>query len=595
MSTRVPPESVATIFTQMWRTVSVFSDAFTSTSTRWVEGGLGSPCHGSPQLVQRCARLDAEISQLRKRLNATEATVLPIVRSSDTGGISCEFMFAARDSRRSSTTSLHMLPVRQYVQDVQEVDITDAVFGVVDVDDDPQDHARTESPQVVDPEDGEEAWMAEVVFDADEGDSLIIASPSEDIVLMNEVVPVTDVMVSPVLPDWEEPSEVAWVIAGGIVEVAECIKEVPREDDEHEKESLDVTVSPVVIVGGLQLEVQECFTENEDDEKERITVGEDQQEVLVTEEEEPIEELISPVAISCSGSERTKELVSALGVGLNKGVGAEDFPALIGVLIQRPRDASSLVAAVVEFDVGIADFSIPSLSCDARVQGGAALASSYGLSYRALHPSRQLLLAGMAPGLVSLPRGLSTSPFSLLTVVSVDLAKLYREEGVLFTSASAKLRALCPATVSASPRALGLPSGSSSFKELQLADNADIISTDFPSGDLVVPLDNISAVYDPTVILSPCPVDDFSPSESSASLTFLWSHEPPAYDQVSCLPPDGDGTLFTLIGVLPYLLLGVLFCSMLSSPALCLFFVLWILFGPTTIPPPTISLPGSLS
>ncbi|KAI0647758.1 hypothetical protein C8Q79DRAFT_1008171 [Trametes meyenii] len=592
MSTRVPPESVATIFSQMWRTVSVFSDAFASASIRWVEGELGSPCHGSPQVVQRCARLDEEINQLRKRLSATEETVLPIVKSSDTGGLSCEFMFAARDSRRSSTTSLQALPVRQYAQDVQEVDITDAGLGAVNVDDDSQVHARTELLQVVDPEGDEEAWMAEVVFDADDEDSLIVTSPSEDIVLMNEVVPVTDVMLSPVLPDWEEPFEVRRIIAGDVEEVVECIEEV-QEDGQHEdeKECLDATITPVVVADAPRVECEGC--KEDEDEKERISVEEDQQEVLTTQEEEPIEELISPATISCSGLEDSKQPVGATSDGFDCGVCAEDFPASVGALIQGSHGASLLIATIVEFGVGIADSSIPSIPFDAQVQSDADLPSPYGHPYRALPLSQQLLLAGMAPRLFTLPQSLSFSPFSFLAIVFVDLSKLSQEEAKLLTRASIGLAAFNPTTTSASPRPLGFATDSSSSQDLQLADVAGIINTDIPLGNLAAPLHNMSAVYDPTVLLSPSPVDGFRSSDSSTSLTF-WFRDPPAYSQVSYSPLDRGDTLFTMFGILLYLLLGALFCSMLSSPAFCLFFVLWILSGSTTIPRAMASLSGSL-
>ncbi|KAI0647742.1 hypothetical protein C8Q79DRAFT_1008156 [Trametes meyenii] len=585
MSTRVPPESVATVFSQMWRTVSVFSDAFASASTSWMEDGLEGLYAGSPRTVQRCARLEAEIVQLRKRLGSTETTVLPIVKSSDTGGLSCEFMFAARDSRRSSATSLQALPVRQYAQDVQEVDITDAVLGAVDVDDDTQVHARTELLQVVDPEGDEEAWMAEVVFDADDEDSLIVTSPSEDIVLMNEVVPVTDVMLSPVLPDWEEPFEVRRIIAGDVEEVVECIEEV-QEDGQHEgeKEFLDAIITPVVVVDAVEYE---GCKEDEDDKKERINVKEDQQEVLATQEEEPIEELISPATIGYSGLEDSKQPVGATSVGFYCGVCAEDFPASIGALIQGSHGASLLIATIVEFGVGIADFLIPSILFDARVQSDAGLPSPYGHPYNALPLSQQLLLAAMAPRLFSLPRSLSFSPFSFLAIVFVDLSKLSQEEAKLLTGASISLVAPVPAASSASPRRLGFVMGSSSSQDLKLADTADIMDVDVPSGVFVALVNNLSVVYDPTVSLSPCSVEGFHSLGSLTSLIFLSSSKPPVYDQVSCSPPDHDDPLITIIDIFLYLLLGALLCSMLSSPAFCLCFVLWLIFGTTTVPLPT--------
>lgn len=122
-------------------------------------------------------------------------TLLPIVTSTDAGGLSCEFMFpVARGSpRKSSPTAPPPVAVSH---DVQEVDIPAAGQAVVD--DGAQDRVRTETPQDVDPEVVEEARVAGIAADI-EGSS-IIESPSEDII-SSEVDPKFDLLSSPAPAD----------------------------------------------------------------------------------------------------------------------------------------------------------------------------------------------------------------------------------------------------------------------------------------------------------------------------------------------------------------------------------------------------------
>ncbi|KAI0826746.1 hypothetical protein BC628DRAFT_1418827 [Trametes gibbosa] len=195
MSTYYAPESSAIFYSQMVRAASMFSDTFTSISAgsaitaRWMEGGCESSFHGStPPVATRCARLEAEVFQLRKRLN-TEMRLLPIVKSTDAGGLTCEFMFPAdKGLRKSSATMPVQLEPAPVSHPVQECDVAET-----------DDHVRTEVPQNVDSEGVEEACVPG--FDCDVKDSKIVESPSVDVVFQQNGAPIGDLLPSPVIMD----------------------------------------------------------------------------------------------------------------------------------------------------------------------------------------------------------------------------------------------------------------------------------------------------------------------------------------------------------------------------------------------------------
>lgn len=70
MSTLAHSGSTPTVYSRMTRAASMFSDTLTSfavgsaITTRSMECGIEGPFSGSPQVVKRCPRLEAEISQV---------------------------------------------------------------------------------------------------------------------------------------------------------------------------------------------------------------------------------------------------------------------------------------------------------------------------------------------------------------------------------------------------------------------------------------------------------------------------------------------------------------------------------------------------
>ncbi|KAH9851533.1 hypothetical protein C2E23DRAFT_886400 [Lenzites betulinus] len=200
MLVHAPPRSTASIYSQMTRAASMFSDTFTSVTagsgitTCWAEGDLESSYTGSPHVVKRCARLEAEVSRIRKRLN-TEMVLLPIVKSTDAGGLTCQFMFPAdKDLSRSSAA----MPLKQepvpVSRTVQECGVDEA--GA---------RACTETLQNVDSEGVEEARVAD--FNSDAEDLKLIASPSADMVSQQDEALASDLLPLPVVSEGVEQIE----------------------------------------------------------------------------------------------------------------------------------------------------------------------------------------------------------------------------------------------------------------------------------------------------------------------------------------------------------------------------------------------------
>lgn len=167
-------------------------------------GGCPSESHSVSQGEER--RLNP--TQLRKRLNS-EMALLPIVKSTDGGGLTCAFMFPT--ARGSPTQSSSTAPTPVAVShDVPEVDVAEAI-----------DRARTETPQEVDdPEDVEKARGPGFVSDVKH--SSIIPSPSEDITVPGEVDSNNDWFPShiSVLSEGGHSPEHGWAVGNGVEEVS---------------------------------------------------------------------------------------------------------------------------------------------------------------------------------------------------------------------------------------------------------------------------------------------------------------------------------------------------------------------------------------
>ncbi|KAI0328852.1 hypothetical protein GY45DRAFT_938457 [Cubamyces sp. BRFM 1775] len=248
MSTYAHPESSATLCTQVARAVSMFSSAFASVtsgsglSTYWTESGYEGQPPRSPQASKRCSRLEEEIIQLRKRLN-TEMPLLPIVRSTDGGGLACEFMFpASRTSSKSSiVTPSEPTAVSHSGTHIPEEDVTDA--GQAIVNNSTQGRAVRRCPRDVDPKDVE-ARVTGVKLDVP--DSSISGSPSEDVIMATRSI--YDILPAPLIAEGEDPRNVE-TKPGPKVEDDMCI-------DEIEGGGFDATIIPIRVADVQEQEAE---------------------------------------------------------------------------------------------------------------------------------------------------------------------------------------------------------------------------------------------------------------------------------------------------------------------------------------------------
>ncbi|KAI0647743.1 hypothetical protein C8Q79DRAFT_924847 [Trametes meyenii] len=361
MSTLVPPESIAAIFSHVWRSVNIVSEAVSSATTLWAEGYSESSSTGSPQVAKRCARLEAEIDRLRRRLH-TELCVLPIVKDSDAGGLTCEFvLFPKQDPRRESPTTTQpqsVLPatIGQPEQGVEEISVAESEPAII-VDDGAQDHVRTESSQVVDPEDDEEAWVAGVLFDADEED--FVQSPSVDILPLEDVVlqVVANVSPSPTCMDVDGQSGGVCITARDIEEADGHVEEVEEEIHENDDRSLDAVVVPVVVMGRLAIEDM-VVSEDEDDNRDDTELEGGECQVVDTEAEEgevvDQSDLTTPPLLSL---DTIYEEVHTFSDEPTTEVWSRNLTVSTGALVKRPCDRSLVRPRVVaEVDVDIVDF-----------------------------------------------------------------------------------------------------------------------------------------------------------------------------------------------------------------------------------------------
>ncbi|KAI0357429.1 hypothetical protein OH77DRAFT_99914 [Trametes cingulata] len=616
MSTHAPSESTATFYSQMARAVSMFSDTFTSVTvgsragTGWAECGSEGPYMGSP-VVKRCARLEAEVVQLRKRIKS-EMSLLPIVKSTDAGGLACEFMFPARsDSRRSSASSdfLQVATVSRNIhEDVEDMDVADAEGAVVD--NGSGDRVRTERPQVVDPEGGEEARVTGIViFDVE--DSEVVPSPSEDIVDPHKVDPVAELLPSPVLPDQEIWHDKVGRGVGGLmkgVQIEDDASDIVREEDssmDMTGDSFDVAVCPVVIAAYGQDE--EVHREAEDTSK--ILFSNDA--VVSNEEGGRLKHVCTPAFFRpVFHNDGIKE--DATHEYQPEGTPKESFKfsigelhSSIGTLVKRPRDASSAVPRTAHRARRFPAASTPRSKRRSSPAGDAAPASPADFLRRrdslpagtflkipTMSPLSRLAaeclsgveclsrLSGASPGTPSGCLAGSGYPRFLLSTAGLD-------DSLLVTPPQARVYSLglSEATsgdllkVSASSDA-----GSPSLDILMTAssDSSDLSALSGMSSSSSGDSSDVSPAQLPRLSSL-----DANTSQLSQSVS-MSSPFPCVWPQSSVLQtpakPCAD-PLFAAIDVLLYLLLGASLCLLLSSPAVCVFFwFIWVLFGMTTRP-----------
>ena len=145
--------------------------------------------------------------------------LLPIVRSTDGGGLACEFMFpASRTSSKSSiVTPSEPTAVSHSGTHIPEEDITDA--GQAIVNNSTQGRAVRRCPRDVDPKDIEARTGVKV----DVPDSSISGSPSEDVIMATRSI--YDILPAPLIAEGEDPRNVETKL-GPKVEDDMCIDEV---------------------------------------------------------------------------------------------------------------------------------------------------------------------------------------------------------------------------------------------------------------------------------------------------------------------------------------------------------------------------------
>ncbi|KAI9061346.1 hypothetical protein FKP32DRAFT_951388 [Trametes sanguinea] len=251
MSTYTRSNSGATLYSQVARAVSMLSGTFSSVTTAsgigtcWAEVNPEGQPPSSPRVVKRCARLESEIVQLRKRLS-TDMALLPIVQATDGGGLTCEFMFpASRSSSKSCSTSSSATVVSDSIEDLKEEDVTNVAQSLLY--DSPQGETVFERPQVVDPE-GVQVRVSGPKLDIKA--SAIAASPSKDVTSTDLLFHVAEDVLVPLLPDKEYVS--------GKVSV---LKPKMASEDTKEDGLLAVTITPIVIAGKMgqpEAEVGDC-------------------------------------------------------------------------------------------------------------------------------------------------------------------------------------------------------------------------------------------------------------------------------------------------------------------------------------------------
>lgn len=190
---------------------------------RLSSGGEGVHTSGSggfpskSLVASQCEERRLTTAQLRKRLNS-EMTLLPIVKSTDGGGLTCAFMFPAARGSPPQSPSASPTPVA-VSHDVPEVDVAEAGEAVVHHGS--QDRVRSETLQEVDdPEDVEEARVPGFVSDVKH--SHVIASPSEDITVPGGVDSNNDWFPShiSVLSEGDRSSDQGWAMREGVEEVS---------------------------------------------------------------------------------------------------------------------------------------------------------------------------------------------------------------------------------------------------------------------------------------------------------------------------------------------------------------------------------------
>ncbi|KAJ8489716.1 hypothetical protein ONZ51_g2787 [Trametes cubensis] len=293
-------------------------------STYWTDGGYEGQPPRSPQASKRCSRLEEEVAQLRKRLN-TEIPLLPIVTSTDGGGLACEFMFpASRTSSKSSIiTSSEPTIVSHSSIHIPEEDVSDAGQAVVD--NGTQDRAARWRSRDVDPE-NVDARVSGIGIMLDVEVPFLSGSPSEDVITATRSV--SDILPAPLLAEDDGLQDVQ-TKPGTEIKYDMWI-------DEYEDGGLDAAIVPI------RVDLQECEVEAEHEIEEHgqadalQSIGEG---VHHTEEEDVKQGLSTPRIsgesfLDANGTADSEQQVMASASNGIEAVVGDEFPSSIGTLVK---------------------------------------------------------------------------------------------------------------------------------------------------------------------------------------------------------------------------------------------------------------------
>ncbi|KAI0662261.1 hypothetical protein C8Q70DRAFT_1051729 [Cubamyces menziesii] len=308
----------------------MFSGAFASVTSRsglstyWTDGGYEGQPPRPPQASKRCSRLEEEVAQLRKRLN-TEIPLLPIVTSTDGGGLACEFMFpASRTSSKSSIiTSSEPTIVSHSSIHIPEEDVSDAGQAVVD--NGTQDRAVRWRSRDVDPE-NVDARVSGIGIMLDVEDPFLSGSPSEDVITATRSV--SDILPASLLAEDDGLQDVQTKPGTEI--------KYDMRIDEYEDGGLDAVIVPI------RVDLQECEVEVEHEIEEHgqadalQSIGEG---VHHTEEEDVKQGLSTPRIsgesfLDANGTADSEQQVMASASNGIEAVVGDEFPSSIGTLVK---------------------------------------------------------------------------------------------------------------------------------------------------------------------------------------------------------------------------------------------------------------------
>ncbi|KAH9890028.1 hypothetical protein C8Q73DRAFT_706387 [Cubamyces lactineus] len=206
-----------------------------------------------------------------------------------------------------------------------EADVADAGQAVVGT----QDRTIHRCPRDVDPE-GVEARVSGIKLDIE--DSSISRSPSEDVILATRSI--TDILPAPLLAEDEDPQDTA-AKPGPKIENDMCI-------DQYEGGELDAAITPIQVADVQEHEVEIEYERTEYAQENAPQFG--GEGVYLAEEEDVMRRLSpllssrEPPLVTCSTFDLEQQAMVSASEGIEAVVG-DDFPSSIGTLVKRYTDS----------------------------------------------------------------------------------------------------------------------------------------------------------------------------------------------------------------------------------------------------------------